>query len=500
RALLEREVLPAWLPLRRWFAGASLGGAGAHLALAVLLPAPAGELLVWAEVEAAGVRWAVPLARIGEEEGAKPAGQLALARLRHGARVGLLTDAAATELFPRAVLAACRGGEHLATPEGEIRFLGSPALEALDLPEAPEVRRLGSERTSSAMILGEAAVLKVLRQVVPGPHPAAEMARHLGAIGYAATPPLLGEVVRAAPDGTAHTLMLLHGFVRNQGDAWSWTLDWLARHVDEAALTEAEPEDPLGGYRPLAEAIGRRLGQLHLALGRPSDDAAFAPVPLDPAHGAAWAEETAAELDRTLELLARPGRLPPGPDEAAARHLIAHRAALLRALRRLAPQDGTLHLTRLHGEFHLGQVLVAPGDAIILDFGGDPARSPAERRAKDCALRDVAGLLASLEYAAAVVVATEESGTATAAPTSRRAALISAWREAAGEAFLGAYRDAWEAEAGRLPAEAAKALDLARIATAARQLREEMAARPAWIGVPLRTLESLAAKLLREGG
>jgi maltose alpha-D-glucosyltransferase/alpha-amylase len=318
------------------------------------MPAPPGELLVLTEVEAAGVLWAVPFARIDETDGAKPAGQLALARLRQGAQVGLLTDAAATDVFPRAVLAACREGRSIATPGGEIRFTGTPTLSALDLPESPEIRRLGAEQTNTSVIVGEAVVLKLLRRILPGPHPEAEMVRHLTQQGYGGTPALLGEVVRCAPDGTPHTLMLLHAFARNQGDAWGWTLDWLARTVDEAALTETEPEDLLAGYLPLAEAIGRRLAQLHLVLSRPSANPAFAPEPIDDARAGAWAEQAAAAVARALDILARPSLPLTGQEEAMAAELLASREPLLATIRSAAPMPSGLLATRLHGDFHLG--------------------------------------------------------------------------------------------------------------------------------------------------
>ncbi len=490
RAILEHDVLPAWLPRRRWFdAKGGRSARDARLALAVPMPAPPGELLVLAEIQAAGERWALPMARIGEEEAARPAGQLALARLRMGARVGLLTDAAATDVFPRAVLAACRAGAEVATDQGVIRFRGTPGLAALEISDAPEVRRLGSEHSSSSIVIGECAVLKLLRRVEPGLHPEAEMARHLSDAGYPGTPALLGEVVREAPDGSPHTLMLLHAFARNQGDAWAWTLDWLARTVDEAALTEAEPEDPLAGYLPLAEAIGRRLAQLHLVLARPSDDPAFAPEPAAPRD---WAERAAAEVERALGLLGRPG-LVSGPEEAVAAALRARGPALLDALRRLAP-DSPAPATRIHGDFHLAQVLVAPGDAVILDFEGEPSRSLAERRAKGSAGRDVAGLLRSLDYAAAVATATEESGAATAAPTPRRSELIARWRTAASDAFLAAYRACWEAETG-VPPPGEALLDLFLVEKAAYELGYEAASRPAWVPVPLRGLAELAERL-----
>ncbi len=497
QAVIAREILPAWLPRRRWFAGDAQGARLVPLASL----GQAGEILL-AEVEAPGpdgapARWALPLARAEEEDAARLPGQLALARLRQGRRVGLLTDATATDAFPRGVLAACRAGTVLPLAEGELRCIGSPALAALELGEAPEVRRLGGDQANTSLIIGEAVALKLFRRVLPGPHPEAEMARHLSAIGYGGTPALLGEVQRIGPDGLPCTVALLRAFARNQGDAWAWTLDWLARTVDEAALTEAEPEtgDALAGYRPLAEAMGRRLAELHLLLARPTDDPAFAPQAVDGAMAGGWAAAAAARVEAALRLLARPGMLPDGPGAEAAARLLAARSVLPGAVRALAPDPAGMLATRLHGDLHLGQVLVAIGDAQLLDFEGDAAAPPAERRAKGSPWQDVAALLHSLDRAAAVAAATEESGTATAAPTPRRTALIAAWRAAAEEAFLSAYRAAWEAEAGPLPPGAAVALDLFRIEEAASQVLAEAGSRAAWLHVPVLALDAAASRL-----
>ena len=203
----------------------------------------------------------------------------------------------------------------------------------------------------------------------------------------------------------------------------------------------------------------------------------------------------AQEVARAFDILDRPGAALSAAEQALAQGLLARRAALLEAIHAAAPGLEGLAATRIHGDFHLGQVLVATGDAVILDFEGEPDRPLAARRAKASAWRDVAGLLRSLDYAAAIAAATEESGTATAAPTGRRAQLIAQWRQAAGRAVLHAYRATWQAEAGAPPAEAL-ALELFQLEKAAYELAYEAHHRPAWLGVPLRGLAALADRLL----
>ena len=106
-------------------------------------------------------------------------------------------------------------------------------------PDAP-INWLSAEQSNSSLIVGEAAMLKLFRRVVSGPHPEAEMGRYLTEHGYANTPPLLGEMVRVDAAGTRHTLAVAQGFIRNQGDAWNWTLEWLMRALSDIA---SKPDD-----------------------------------------------------------------------------------------------------------------------------------------------------------------------------------------------------------------------------------------------------------------
>jgi maltose alpha-D-glucosyltransferase/alpha-amylase len=496
---LEREVLPAYLPKRRWFAAKGERLRGARIAVTAVLPFTEG-FVSFAEIEAElpgrTERYGLPLAAVEDTDGVGPlAAQLALSRMRKGRRVGYLTDAFASDLLPEAVLRALREESVVPSAAGEIRFRPTSRLATLELPEAPEIRRLSAEQSNSSLIYGEAVVLKILRRLVAGIHPEAEMTRHLTEIGYAAAPALLGEVVRIDPDGTPHTLMLLQDFVRNQGDGWGWTLDWLARAVDEAALTDAEPEGVFEGYKGFATALGQRLGELHAALALPSADPAFAPERGTAGDRTAWAEGALAQLGPALDLLAERRDW---PDSEAADHaagLLARRDALERAVRDLAgAAEGALK-TRVHGDFHLGQVLVVQGDAVIVDYEGEPARPLEERRAKGSPLRDVAGLLRSLDYVAAVAGATEASGAATAAPTERRTAMIERWHAEASAAFLAGYHAAAVAATEVAEAEG-PLLDLFLLEKAAYEIRYEAANRPGWLPVPLRGLATLADRIL----
>jgi maltose alpha-D-glucosyltransferase/alpha-amylase len=502
RGVLERDVLPAWLPRRRWFGAKDRGIAQTRILYSAPWP-DRGDDLVIAEVEVTlkdgGVeRYSLPLGIAWEDETPPArAHQFALARARRGRRVGYLTDGFVLDAFASGLLRGLRQQPVLSLPDGDaIRFERGPAFDTADFPHDEDNRWVATEQSNSSMIVRERGVFKLFRHLQTGINPEVEMARHLTAIGYAHSPPLLGEVRRVSADGTVATLGVLQAFVRNQGDAWHWTLDFLLRSYDEFSHADHEENggETLAEYDVLAAAIGTRLGQLHAALSIPSEDAAFDPQAATTDDGAAWASAIRAQMDRAMDAL----RQVDGNDDA----LLADRDALL-ALRGSLNEridllaryaDGSLR-TRIHGDFHLGQVLVVQGDAWLIDFEGEPTRSMAQRREKASPLRDVAGFLRSLDYVAAVTQRGDD-GPALVADAGF-AAYLERFRERASGIFLGAYLAVLDA--ADVPWVAARSLpslvELFLLDKAAYEINYEAANRPAWLAVPLRGLLRLARQV-----
>lgn len=203
-------------------------------------------------------------------------------------------------------LAAAAQFEH---DGGSLRFRPAPAAdELLDLPPDAEVHWLAAEQSNTSLTVGEKVMLKIYRRISPGEHPEAEMGRYLTEQGFAHTPPLLGDLVRIAADGRAFTLAIALGFIRNQGDAWTWILDQLKRAVD--GIGHAEPTidskaDLLADSDVVMEAIGRRLGEMHAILARESTAAAFAPEIADQAFVLRWREKVEKRLAKAFDTVAR---------------------------------------------------------------------------------------------------------------------------------------------------------------------------------------------------
>jgi len=319
------------------------------------------------------------------------------------------------------------------------------------------------------------------------------MSRFLTENGYANTAPLLGEVVRLGEHGERTTLAVLQGFLRNQGDAWAWTLDYLRRSYDEFSHSgeEERKAEIEGGYDAFATAVGTRLAELHALLAEPSELPAFSPESASEGTVRAWRESVRGQVERALLSVDAEAELPPSlvADVDVLRGL-AH--ALDERIGTLAAAGHDALATRTHGDFHLGQVLVVQDDAYIIDFEGEPARTLDERRSKSSPLRDVAGFLRSLDYAAAMARRGEDG----LAPVEDEGFgdYLARFRERSAKVFLDAYRGVLDAAPVRwiAPGALAPVLELFVIEKAAYEVAYEAANRPGWLDVPLRGLLQIA--------
>jgi maltose alpha-D-glucosyltransferase/alpha-amylase len=482
RQVLEGEVLAHYLPARRWFQGKDAVFIAASVKDFALLP---GADVVLSTIE---VRTSAGLALYTLAFGAAWDGDvsgpyapaLAMARVRRGRRLGRLTDGFATPGFVRSVVGALSRGETLTFGAGTLHFDADPGFDPGD---DPEIEWMSAEQSNSSVIVGRRMVLKLLRRVVAGVHPEAEMSRALSSRGFAATPAFLGEVVRRGADGETHTLMVVQAFVHNQGDGWDFTLNYLTRALDQS-IGEGDDE-ALTGYLAFARTLGRRLAEMHAALAQPSVDPAFQPQIATDDDVAGWRDEAARELDAALDRLE--GRA--FEDEAVltlARDLLQRRDSLRAAIAVLAHAGLGSLKTRVHGDLHLGQVLVAKADVVIIDFEGEPTKSLEQRRAKGSPLRDVAGVLRSFDYAAGKT--SRDHAPETAEAQGRLDRLLARFRTEVPEAFLAGYAEGGGQAEGPL-------LTLFLLEKAAYEVAYEAANRPPWIGVPLEGLHALVLRL-----
>jgi maltose alpha-D-glucosyltransferase/alpha-amylase len=490
---LEDVVLPSYLAERRWFGRKDQALSACRVAcisrLTAIDPAIAlCELETMAERPAGQTaeRWLLPLAVVWADDHVSPLSrELALAYVSFDRSAGLLTDAFSLPLFAHSVLEALASAERRPSSEGEVAFEGcDEAGGGRAVADDDSVTWLSAEQSNSSLIVGRSVMLKIFRRVASGPHPEAEMGRYLTEGGFGNVPRLLGEVMRIDGAGRRHSLAVVQEFVPNQGDAWSWMQQRLTERLDARARWEADGDGEQDCLR-MAAAIGRRLGEMHVALARPTDNPAFSPREAMSDDAAAWVGGVEQELDRACTVLGRGAA-----EHADCQELLQHRTALLRALPRLAAAAPGSTVSRIHGDFHLGQVLVVDRDVYIIDFEGEPLKAADERRAKASPLNDVAGMLRSFHYATAAA-ATRDRTSSLTDDVSRR--VLAQVLQSAETVFLEAYRQSAKVLLGL---ENQDLLDLFLLRKAAYEVGYEAANRPAWLSVPLKGLLDIARRVV----
>lgn len=304
------------------------------------------------------------------------------------------------------LFAKLQSGETIAAGDAKLVFTPTAAFRDMPAPEITDVNSGQREQSNTTLTVGRDYVVKVLRRLQAGQHPEIEMGRFLSEDApYANTPQMLGSLELIENDEPT-ALAVAHRYIENQGDAWQVVTSVLSRYAEEQhILTNEKPADS-AEREPLLQRvrqIGRRTAELHQALASRADIPAFAPEPVTAADLAQWRDRLLGRAERVFEQLSRHkhhANMDPAADALARQH-----DGVMTYIRRLAETSGNGLKIRHHGDLHLGQILIAKDDAFILDFEGEPQRSLDERRQKAPAARDVAGLIRSLDYAAASAIA-----------------------------------------------------------------------------------------------
>jgi len=499
RAQLETETLPRYIVTQRWYAAKGVPVMRADLSDWVLWGSKGSYwLMALLKVETASDQsvYFLPMALAWEEGDEEPDRALAaatLARVRQQAQVGVLADAFADEAFCSALVEAIGKGNVVPCVHGTLRFTPTSAYTGLSgdtLARMPTGRPI-PQGSNTVVTLGERLFLKGYRHLRAGVNPEFEVGRFLNEVAHFANcVPIEGALEYISADGTPMSLALLQGHVANQGDGWSYTLDYLERYLESRIAVESEsPAAVHGAYLSLIHTLGTRTAELHKALALCTGDPSFDPEPLAPGDLAVWKQRVHDDAVATLALMEQHQTRLPAPALASVRTLLEQRQRLFERIDSCAMPVGPCLKTRYHGDYHLGQVLVSNNDFIIIDFEGEPARQLAERRAKHSSLRDVAAMLRSFDYACWSAVL---NGPYTDTDRSRLAPLAHGWARETRKRFLSAYDESIR-NSGLYGAfeEVQGLIELFELEKALYELRYEIGNRPGWINVPLQGVQAL---------
>ena len=518
------SVLLGFVKQRRWFAGKARRLKSAQIVDAIHLPGAddsaymATVLVSYAEGDPDS--YLVPMAYASAVEAPQimerwPQSAIAWLRAPGEEQRGLLYDALGPPGFADALLNAIARRRRATGDTGTLVGSTTKAFARLRGPESIKLEAALSvaEQSNNSVVYGERLILKVSRRLAEGVNPELEVGRFLTEnTQFAQIAPMAGSLEFRRNGGEPITMAILQGYVPNQGDAWQYTLTNLAHYFKglELVSTEEPPKLPhslvqsstvdlpeaatrtIGAYLDSARLLGQRTAELHAALASDPDDPAFAPERVSQQDQRSIYQSLNQVALRSMELLRSQLKKLPEDAREEARQVLELEPKIQGALRAFLGRRLTTTRIRVHGDYHLGQVLYNGHDFVIIDFEGEPARTLYERRLKRLALRDVAGMLRSFHYASETALKSENI----APEASARMQMWSRfWVGSVSAAFLRSYLHT-AGMASFVPhttEDLEMQLTTMLLEKALYELRYELNSRPDWVRIPLRGLLDLMA-------
>lgn len=515
------STLPDFLRGRRWFAGKAETVRSIEVREIVPFPATGIEAFLFLVAVQYGSgseqQYALPLKVVPPRDvPASPSGGLGIVVAAEGGFPGcILTDALEDVMFAQYLLESIRRGVSLKGDSGEVIATPTPALHALaGQPGAslePSVMRV--EQSNTSINYGGKLMLKFFRRAEEGINLDFETGIFLTQrAGFKHTPEVAGCIEYQRAGRPPVVLGILQGFVRNQGDAWKYTLQNLEEYFDRiSGFDEPPPGDPtlsislleltagqpppfaretIGVYLSSAALLGRRTAELHLALASDPADPDFSPEPFSLCHLQSLSEDVDKLSAQAMRLLENRLEFLPSSSREMALRVLSRREEISAYCHQMLAAPVCCERTRLHGDYHLGQVLFTGSDFVIIDFEGEPERPLAERRAKGSPLRDAAGMLRSFHYASSSALRRRVSEL-TIHPGPSQMAHLDGWRRYwkiyVSAQFLKGYLET-AGKAGFLPQDRNQLeglLNVFLIDKAVYEIVYELKNRPDWVTIPL---------------
>jgi maltose alpha-D-glucosyltransferase / alpha-amylase len=521
-------VLTGYIRNRRWFGGKARYIRGLHIQDVV--PLEQGDCnarILLLEVEYAEGEpetYILPIAFAEGEQAEQIINDIpyaVIARLEPTGRAasglsGVLYDAMYAPEFNRLLLESIASRRRFRGERGEILALPGRAFRRVagrDWSSAGPVP-LRVEQSNTSVAYGDRLMLKLFRRVEEGLNPDLELGRFLTErAAFPHVPQVAGALeYQRRRNQEPMTLATLQGFVPNQGDAWSYTLDSLVPYFERAltyvgdppiphqsllALSQGEitplAQETNGPYLESARLLGQRTAELHQALASAHGDPAFAPEPFTDFYRRSLYQSLRNSTAQNLDLLRHRLHTLPEDTRDIALQVLDRRGDILDQFNRVISLRLSSSRIRCHGDYHLGQVLYNGSNFIIIDFEGEPARPITERRLKRCPLRDVAGMVRSFHYAPNAALA----GQANLLIRPEDRPVLEKWGQFwyhwTAAAFLKSYLEVMSQVTllPRKPEELQVLLDIYLLEKAIYEIGYELNSRPDWVRVPLEGIMQL---------
>jgi maltose alpha-D-glucosyltransferase/alpha-amylase len=417
RTRFEREILPHYVSHCRWFRAKARTVRDMRIGEHPFIGSDGHRSQFWfvevSYLDAPTETYALPVT-IASGDAARAIAQSAPhAIIAHFNDGSVLYDAVWDTNFRAQLFETITSRARAPGQAGELVGMPGKALLENSTPAVATSHVLGAEQSNSSMLFENKFYLKLYRKLEDGVNPDVELTRFLtDRINFPNVPAFGGAIEYRRGKAEPTVVCLLQDAVSAEADAWTLTLDHIGRFYERVLGRKADLQNetaPAGGlldeliggtYPEKAKLLGQRTGELHRALASTSDDRLFAPEPFNAMAQRSVFQSMRALLRRTTALLEKKIDHLPENFREEAREVLAAEKEILAREKRILDRKSSAAKIRIHGDYHLGQILYTGKDFIILDFEGEPARPLSERKLKRSALRDVAGMMRSFQYAA----------------------------------------------------------------------------------------------------
>jgi len=526
RQSLERKALRPFVERSRWFAGKAKNLRGVKIVDVVALNKDSDApvlLLIEADYPGGSEEWyLLPLDFASGEQAFEIMEKhpyAIVSRIYVDDTYGLLYDGLYSERLHGMILGLLLGRAKSGGTAGQV--VGRPGTLLKSLKRRMEQpmgsRVLKAEQSNSSLVYGTTFFLKLYRKFEEGLNPEPEMIRYLTEqAGFAAVPSFAGNLEYQRKGREPLVLALLQQFVASQNDAWTMTLDVLQQYFERVLTLSDQPPKPRGFWESLfsldhnkireqaqalvgsvyleqAVLLGRRTAEMHRALAGSSGNPDFDPEPFSLLYQRSLYQSLRNRILRGMDLLEKYKDRFPEQVRKEAVVVLGARRRILDISKRVLEGKITGKKIRIHGDYHLGQLLFTGKDFLIIDFEGEPMRSPGERRLKYSALRDVAGALRSFHYA--VYSALIQFTTVHPTDLESLQSYAELWYQYVSSVFFSAYREV-AGESGFLPEnrdQIAALLGAFLIDKGIYEIIYELNNRPEWVSIPIRGILAILA-------
>jgi len=449
-----------------------------------------------------------------------------LARFTMGDDTGVLYDAVYDEVFRDALLELMVGRKRLKGSSGQIDVFRSRNLRQLAQSDDGQLtsRVLKAEQSNTSILYKNALFFKLYRKLEVGLNPDVELLRFLSEKQHFPSVPAYAANLEYVRNGESSSLGMLVEFVPNEGDAWSYTESNVDLYFERLLAQKHEfsgvsfpvpsslfdvtlegiPQEFVGladgFYLEMVDLLGRRTGEMHLALAAEGHEKAFAPESFSKLYQRSVYQSLRSLFRRVMSTVRK---VKSSVDERVRPDielLFQNEDAILAQFSRITERKIPAKKIRIHGDYHLGQVLFTGRDFIIIDLEGEPARTLSERRLKYSSFRDVAGMIRSFHYA----IYGKYLHYAEVRPEDSE--FLSEWVEPwylyVSGVFLRAYLETVNG-ASFVPADQedlATILDIFLLEKAVYEIGYEINNRPAWLSIPVRGVQYVLESMKRDDG